>query len=92
MNEVKRKELPDWPRLMSEELAASYLGIGHTYLREQGPAPKRLGRRRLYDRIDLDVWADRLGGQPLEGRALELARRDTERRFFEEQEAKRGRS
>lgn len=61
-----RAILPDWPRLMDVELAASYLGIGASTLRESGPEPKRLGRRVLYDRRDLDRWADALGGQPLD--------------------------
>lgn len=61
-----RAILPDWPRLMDVELAAAYLGIGASTLRESGPQPKRLGRRVLYDRHDLDRWADALGGQPLD--------------------------
>lgn len=62
-----RESLPDWPRLMNEGQAAAYLSIGATTLREKGPAPRELGRRRLYDRLDLDRWADRLGGQPRRG-------------------------
>lgn len=61
-----RAALPDWPRLMDVDLAAAYLGIGATTLREHGPEAKRLGRRVLYDRRDLDRWADALGGQPLD--------------------------
>src|SRR3712207_3561874 len=63
-----RLVLPDWPRLMDEPQAGEYLSIGKTMLREHGPKPKRLGRRVLYDRRDLDRWADRLGGQPLDER------------------------
>lgn len=58
------EKLPNWPRLMSEPQAAAYLSIGKTTLRTKGPAPKREGRRVLYDRLDLDRWADRLGEQP----------------------------
>ncbi len=58
--------LPDWPRLMNADLAAAYVGIGRETLRLHGPAPKRdpdrIGRRVLYDRRDLDRWADALGG------------------------------
>ena len=61
-----------WPRLLSECEAAEYLSIGTTTLREKGPAPKVLGRRRLYDIKDLDRWADRLGGQPLDRMADDL--------------------
>ena len=62
----RRPVLPDWPRLMAAPLAAAYLGVGATTLREQGPQPKRLGARVLYDRRDLDRWADALDGQPLD--------------------------
>ena len=61
-----RDALPDWPRLMRAPLAARYLGIGETMLRTHGPQPKRLGGAVLYDRRDLDRWADALGGQPLD--------------------------
>lgn len=66
MTAQARIALPDWPRLMPVELAAQYLGIGATMLREKGPDPKRLGKRVLYDRQDLDRWADALGGEPLD--------------------------
>jgi hypothetical protein len=56
---------PYWPRMMSEILAARYLGISPTFLRQHGPAPKRLGRRVLHDIRTLDSWADALDGQPL---------------------------
>lgn len=61
-----RAEMPHWPRLMDCQLAARYVGISATYLREHGPEPKRLGKRVLYDIRDLDRWADTLDGQPLE--------------------------
>lgn len=74
---------PDWPRLMAEADAAAYLSIGVTTLRELGPAPKPLGRRRLWDRLDLDRFADALGGQPLEGADAEAHGRQVERQFLE---------
>jgi hypothetical protein len=81
MNAPARLALPEWPRLMGEDLAALYLGIGRTMLDEAGPAPKRIGRRKLYDRRDLDRWADALGGQPLtEPQAREEAA-EVERRW-----------
>lgn len=82
-----RPDLPDWPRLMSEHLAADYLSIGETTLRASGPEPKRLGRRILYDRIDLDRWADRLGGQPLTVAEQKQEASDVERRFLEKRRA-----
>lgn len=82
-----RDILPDWPRLMDEPLAARYLSIGTTTLREHGPQPKRYGRRRLYDRRDLDRWADRLGEQPLDDKAREEEAAEEERRFFERRAA-----
>lgn len=63
---LARQTLPDWPRLMSVELAAAYIGIGMSTLRDRGPEPKRFGSRVLYDRRDLDRWADALDGQPLD--------------------------
>jgi hypothetical protein len=56
---------PDWPRLMGDRDAAAYLSIGATTLRERGPAPRKVGSRTLWDRRDLDRWADALDGQPL---------------------------
>jgi len=46
------------PRCLSREQAARYLGIGRTLLSRIGPAPIRLGRRLVYDRVDLDRWLD----------------------------------
>lgn len=77
---VRQVALPDWPRLMREELAAAYLGIGVSTLRERGPKPNHLGRRVLYDRRDLDRWADALGGQPLDPAEREEEGEDIEAR------------
>ena len=78
-----RVALPNWPRLMPEPMAAAYLQIGKTVLRERGPAPKRLGRTVRWDRLDLDRWTDALDGQPLSP-ADELAEAaEVERRFLE---------
>jgi hypothetical protein len=80
---------PDWPRLMSERDAAAYLSIGATTLRERGPAPRKVGSRTLWDRRDLDRWADALDGQPMSTADIEAESRDTQRRFFEQRERKR---
>jgi hypothetical protein len=68
---------------MGVDLAASYLGLSATTLRAKGPAAKAYGKRRLYDRIDLDRWADRLGGQPLTVAEQQAEGREVERRFLE---------
>jgi hypothetical protein len=83
-----RTFVPNWPRLMDELQAAEYLSIGKTMLREHGPKPKRLGRRVLYDRRDLDRWADRLGDQPLDESAEEAEAAEVERRFLEKRRAR----
>ncbi len=61
-----RKPRPDWPRLMSVEDAADYLSSGTSSLRKYGPQPRKLGARTLYDRTDLDRFADALAGEPLD--------------------------
>lgn len=86
--EAARAFLPDWPRLMDEPQAAEYLSIGKTLLRAHGPAPKRLGRRVLYDRRDLDRWADRLGAQPLDMNEERVEAGEVERRFLEKRRAR----
>jgi hypothetical protein len=45
-------------RCLDRASAAAYLGIGKTLLARIGPPPIRLGRRRVYDRVDLDRWLD----------------------------------
>ena len=87
-HEPIRNALPDWPRLMSEDLAAAYCSIGVTTLRNHGPSPTRLGRRVLYDRHDLDRWADRLGGQPLTVAEHDRESDEIERRFLERRRAR----
>lgn len=88
MGAESRIALPDWPRLMDEPQAAEYLSIGKTMLRDHGPTPKRLGRRVLYDRRDLDRWADRLGEQPLDEGAEQAEAKEVERRFLESYNAR----
>jgi len=53
-----------WPRAMPAETAAEYCGIGITMLRRTGPAPVRIGEKRLvWMKEDLDKWLDRLAGR-----------------------------
>jgi hypothetical protein len=58
-------QLPDWPRLMNQRQAAAYLSIGTTLLRDLLP-PKKVRGRSLWDRHDLDRFADAIDGQPLD--------------------------
>jgi hypothetical protein len=68
---------------MGEELAAAYVSLSATSLREHGPEPKRFGRRRLYDRTDLDRWCDRLGGRQITAVERLQEASEVERRFLE---------
>ena len=48
-------------------MAAAYLGISERafemrWRREELPAPVRIGRRLLWDRVILDKWVDNLSG------------------------------
>ena len=58
-NDGQRCGLPLPPaRGLSREQAAAYLGIGITLLAEQGVPFVQIGRRCIYDRVDLDAWLD----------------------------------
>jgi hypothetical protein len=45
-------------RGLSRKQAAVYLGIGITLLAAQGVPFVQIGRRCIYDRVDLDSWLD----------------------------------
>ncbi len=49
--------LPD-KRCLSKQEAASYLGIGVTLLAELNIPAVKLGRRLVYDKVDLDMWLE----------------------------------
>lgn len=57
-------EMPGWPRLLSEEMAAAYVGVSpntfRAYVGNPWPKAIRFGRRKLYDRVALDRAVDRL--------------------------------
>ncbi len=59
-----RENLPHWPRLLSRDLAAAYVGLSVNALEQRigapWPAPIRVGRRKLYDRDALDRAVDAL--------------------------------
>ena len=62
---ARSNNLPHWPRLLSDYLAAAYVGISKTNFLagvEAGhwPKPVAYGRRRLWDRLALDQAVDRL--------------------------------
>lgn len=71
--ELALRPMPHWPRLMSEEMAASYLGISKTNFRERWngkrefPQPHRIGSRVLWDRQLLDRYVDALSGLSASG-------------------------
>lgn len=48
------------PRLMPAPAAAAYLGISETKLRDLKIPRKELDGKRLFERADLDDYADRL--------------------------------
>jgi hypothetical protein len=45
-------------RCLSSEQAAAYLAIGVTLLADLDVPCVKLGRRRVYDKVDLDAWLD----------------------------------
>lgn len=55
-------DLPNWPRLLSLEEAARYVGVSvNTFMGRVGdvwPEPIRFGRRTLYDKDALDRAVD----------------------------------
>lgn len=78
VNALTRTELPDWPRLMREPMAAAYLGISGSMLRERGPEPRHIGRAAVWDRRDLDRWADALGTTETDPQPLDADDRSRE--------------
>lgn len=59
--------LPAWPRLLSADQAAAYLGLSRPTFAGNCPVRAcKIGTRTLYDRLELDRWVDRMasGGQP----------------------------
>lgn len=78
-----RAALPDWPRLMSVELAARYFSVSVNTFRSWGLSPIEQGRRVLYDRRSLDRYADFLAGQPLSPAERRNEASEVERRFLE---------
>lgn len=82
-----RLQLPDWPRLMSVGYAAAYLSVSQTTFRTLGITERRIGRRVLYDRKDIDLWVDHVGSDPAEDRPR--TPKEEERLFFASRVAQR---
>lgn len=53
------------PRLMPAPVAAHYLGVSESMLRTLSLPRREIGAKRLFDKADLDAYADSL---PYEGR------------------------
>tara|TARA_B100000686_G_scaffold352724_1_gene455742 strand:+ start:1367 stop:1645 length:279 start_codon:yes stop_codon:yes gene_type:complete len=62
VKKLSYSELPGWPRLLSLELAASYVGVSeHLFKKNLGtrwPHPLRDGNRILWDKHELDRMID----------------------------------
>ncbi len=73
------RDLPDWPRLLSREQAAAYLGVSVNMLESRignpFPAPLRIGGRKVFDRRALDKAVDQLTGNTPQSPAGEVRRR-----------------
>lgn len=78
-----RVTLPDWPRLMSIDMAAAYFSVSVNTFRSWGICPVEQGRRVLYCRHSLDRFADHLAGQPLAQTDQKAAASDVERAFLD---------
>lgn len=85
-----RKNLPDWPRLMPIAMAAAYYSMSENTFRLLGITPIERGRKVLYDRRSLDIFADRISGQPIDGVDAERAAIDQERAFLARRRNGRG--
>lgn len=66
-------------RCLSKEGAAAYLGIGVTLLTELDIPFVKLGRRCVYDRLDLDAWLDeyKQRGRARKGKSLWLKKQES---------------
>jgi hypothetical protein len=85
---LARQALPDWPRLMNKHQAAAYLSIGVTLLRDL-LAPKKIRGRSVWDRRELDRFADALAGQPLDADQERSHAADLERKWLERRQQRK---
>lgn len=56
------RDMPGWPRLLTDDMAAAYLCVSAGKLRTMPVSPIRLGGSVRWDRIALDNYVDSLGG------------------------------
>lgn len=78
---MARYDLTFAPRLLSSPRAAAYLGISETTLRTLGLPRRILGTRRLYDRYDLEAFADGLEMESSDADQLQKDRAECDRVF-----------
>lgn len=78
---MARYDLTFAPRLLSSARAAGYLGISETTLRTLDLPRRILGMRRLYDRYDLEAFADGLEMESSEADQLQKDRAECDRLF-----------
>lgn len=77
------------PRLMNAEQAAAYFSISVNTFKALNIKPRSIGRRTIWDRLDLDRYADRMADQPLAAVDEQHEAAEVERRFLE---ARRGKN
>lgn len=70
------------PRFFCVEEAARYLGVSPNTFRSLGIVPVNIGRRVLFDRTSLDLYADQLAGKPVEKIDRERAASEVEATFM----------
>lgn len=78
---MARCDLTFAPRLLSSARAAAYLGISETTLRTLGLPRRILGTRRLYDRYELDAFADGLEAEDSAADQLQKDQAECDRLF-----------
>lgn len=75
--------LPFWPRLMGAEMACQYLGVSAGTFRSLNIRCGNIGRRVVWDRVDLDRYADRISEQPMTETERAAETSEVERKFLE---------
>lgn len=70
------------PRFFPVDEAARYLGVSANTFRALGIVPMNIGRRILWDRNSLDLYADQLAGKPLSAPDRARASSDIEAAFL----------
>lgn len=63
------RDMPNWPRLLTDDMAAAYLCVSAGKLRSLPVRPIRLGASVRWDRAALDKFVDDLCGERVVGSA-----------------------